>query len=92
MIRRSKPRSGKRTPTRPTGQIPAGVACGPEVPVNADPRAGAVRVNIESVSDNRPGSVQALLRAQVPSGVAGFVESSDDENGDSHLPPCLEQT
>ncbi len=37
-------------------------------------------------------AVQALAPTQAPPGVAGFVESTDDEDGDSHLPPCLEQT
>lgn len=90
MIRRLKPHRNRHAP--PPGQPPADATSGPQFPVPPDGRAESTRVNIESVSDRPPGSVQALPRAQVPSGVAGFVESSDDENGDSHLPPCLEQT
>lgn len=87
-----KPRRTQRAPTPPPGRTPAGVASGLDVSVGPDGRAAAARINIESVADNKPGSVQALPPAQLPSGVAGFVECSDDEDGDAHLPPCLEQT
>jgi hypothetical protein len=89
MTRPSKPRPHKRpqAPARPV------LDSGPvdERPTRADGRAGPPRLSIESADEARVGSIQSLSPDEPGSGVLGFVESADDQDGDSHLPPCLEE-
>jgi hypothetical protein len=62
-----------------------------EQPALPDAPAGPPRIDIERAHESKVGSMQALAPAEPVSGVVGFVESADDRDGDSHLPPCLER-
>ena len=87
MTHPNKPRPRKRPPAQ------AALDSGPvdEWPTRADERAGSPRLGIESADEAKVGSIQSLSPAEPVSGVLGFVESADDQDGDSHLPPCLEE-
>lgn len=87
MTQPNKPRPRKRPPAQ------AALDSGPvdEWPTRPDGPAGPPRLSIESSDEANVESVQGLSPAEPVSGVLGFVESADDQDGDSHLPPCLEE-
>ena len=89
MTHLNKPRPHKR----PRAPARAALDSGPvdEGPVRADGRAGSPRLSIQSADEAKVGSIQSLSPAEPASGVLGFVESAEDQDGDSHLPPCLEE-
>jgi len=56
-----------------------------------DGPAGSPRADIERAAATRVGSIQALIPPTAAPGVAGFVEPACEEDGESGLPPCLEE-
>jgi hypothetical protein len=91
MTHPNKPRPHKRPRARPATRAALGSGPVDEWPTRADGRAGSPRLSIESAGEANVGSIQSLSPAEPVSGVLGFVESADDQDGDSHLPPCLEE-
>ncbi|MFZ2652519.1 MAG: hypothetical protein WA210_20655 [Burkholderiaceae bacterium] len=86
-----KPSRHKRAPTRSPARVPVNNGPAEDGPPLPDGPARPPRIDIERTDDAKLGSIQALPPAEPVSGVAGFVESAGDQDGDSHLPPCLEQ-
>lgn len=93
MTHPNKPRPRKRPQAPARAPARAALDSGPvdERPTRPDGPAGSLRLSIESADEAKLGSIQSLSPAEPVSGVLGFVESADDQDGDSHLPPCLEE-
>jgi len=89
-----KPRTQKRAPasTRTPPRAPAGEGAPQERPARRpDGPAGPPRISIESVDEAKTGSIQSVPAEEPGSKVVGFIETADDDqDSDSHLPPCLE--
>jgi hypothetical protein len=89
-----KPRTHKRAPaaSRTPARAPAGEGALRERPARLpDGPAGPPRISIESLDDTKTGSIQTVPAEAPESKVAGFIETADDDqDSDSHLPPCLE--
>ncbi len=88
-----KPHQRKRAPEAQPAPAPTVLDGSPlrERPGLPDGPAGPTRMNIESVDENQAESMQSPAAEPEP-GVPGFIESTDDEDGDAHLPPGLEPT